>query len=47
MKPPRLKDTFSNTVGNVRGVGDTKYIPVYSRKKDTPMAVIKMEMRGA
>ena len=31
----------------VRGVGETKYIVVYSRKNETPMAVMSTEMRGA
>ena len=37
----------SNTAGNVRGVGDTKYMLTYSKRKETPMAVMRMEMRGA
>ena len=38
---------MSTTFGNVRGVGDTKYILVYSKKNDTPIAVMSSERRGA
>ena len=37
----------SKTSGKVRGVGETNSMLVYSRKKETPMAVIKSEIRGA
>ena len=46
-KLPIVMPWLSNTAGNVRGVGETKYIIVYSRKNDTPMAVISTESLGA
>ena len=45
--PPTVTATSPNIAGNVRGVGETKYIVVYSRKNETPMAVMSTEMRGA
>ena len=45
--PATLTATSPNIAGNVRGVGETKYIVVYSRKNETPMAVMSTEMRGA
>ena len=47
MKPPRLNEIFGMTSGKVRGVGVTKYMLVYSKKNETPIAVISKEMRGA
>ena len=44
---PTVTATSPNIAGNVRGVGETKYIVVYSRKNETPMAVMSTEMRGA
>ena len=47
MKPAISKAMFGMTSGKVRGVGVTKYMLAYSRKNETPIAVISSEMRGA
>ena len=47
MKPATLNEIFGMTSGNVRGVGVTKYMLVYSRKNETPIAVISSEILGA
>ena len=47
MSPPRSNDTSLSVAGNVRGVGETIAIITYSRRKDTPIAVMSTEMRGA
>lgn len=44
---PIFKDKESITFGKVLGVGETKYILVYSRKNETPIAVINSDIRGA
>ena len=40
-------EKLSTTFGKVLGVGVTKYMVAYSRKKETPIAVINREIRGA
>ena len=47
ISPPRSNDISLSVAGNVRGVGETIAIIVYSRRKDTPIAVMSTEMRGA
>ena len=42
-----LHATSPNRSGNVLGVGETKYMLVYSRKNDTPIAVISTDIFGA
>ena len=36
-----------NTAGKVRGWGEANRIITFSRKKETPMAVIRIAIRGA
>ena len=47
MRPATSKDTSLIAAGKVRGVGETIAIIVYSSRKDTPIAVMRTEMRGA
>ena len=47
MSPATSKDTSLIVAGKVRGVGETTAIMTYSRRNDTPIAVMSTEMRGA
>ena len=44
---PKWYTVAEKTAGNVRGCGEAKRIMAFSRKKDTPIAVIRMAIRGA
>ena len=45
--PSNVHETSLIVAGNVRGVGETSAIMTYSRRNDTPIAVMSTEMRGA
>ena len=47
MSPANSHEISLIVAGKVRGVGDTIAIITYSRRNDTPIAVMSTEMRGA
>ena len=46
-RAPKWYTVAWKIAGNVRGCGEANKIMAFSRKKETPIAVIRMAMRGA